>query len=550
MSASSKKKLRNEQNAAKMTERQLQEQKEAKKLKLLTISFTAVLALILVVAITFAGIQFVANSGIREKNAVALTVGDTKLTNAQLNYFFVDAAFEYANTYGMYASLFGLDLTQPLDQQVINTEDGSTWADEFTAAAISNAQATYALCAEAKANGFTLSQESQAEIDNAISTFELYATLYGYSSVDEYVQAYYGRGASVKGFREYSENNALAQEYYNNYANSLTYDEAALRAGEEGKELEFNNYTYNYYYLAASKFLTGGTTDAEGNTTYSAEEKAASVAAAEAAAKALAEAGYTSIEEFDAAIAALEINAELETAPKSSNSTDVAYSGLLAVAKDWITDASRKAGDMDYVEYSTTSTNEDGTEEKTINGYYVLYFTECNDNKFPLINVRHILVAPEGGTYDSSTGNTTYTAEEIAAARVEAEALLKQWQDGKATEDTFASLATELTDDPGSQETGGLYENVYPGQMVTTFNDWCFDSARQVGDTGIVETDYGCHVMYFSGYSDTSYRDFMIENTLMSADTEAWFNALVEACAVTEGNTKYLSRNMVLSTSN
>ena len=51
MSASSKKKLRNELNAAKMTERQLAEQAEAKKLKLMTVSFTAVLALILVVAV-------------------------------------------------------------------------------------------------------------------------------------------------------------------------------------------------------------------------------------------------------------------------------------------------------------------------------------------------------------------------------------------------------------------------------------------------------------------------------------------------------------------
>ena len=35
--------------------------------------------------------------------------------------------------------------------------------------------------------------------------------------------------------------------------------------------------------------------------------------------------------------------------------------------------------------------------------------------------------------------------------------------------------------------------------MVQAFNDWCFDADRQVGDTGIVKTNYGYHIMYFSG---------------------------------------------------
>ena len=51
MSASTKKKLRREQNAAQLTEKQLQEQKEAKKLKKQTLIFTVAIALILVASI-------------------------------------------------------------------------------------------------------------------------------------------------------------------------------------------------------------------------------------------------------------------------------------------------------------------------------------------------------------------------------------------------------------------------------------------------------------------------------------------------------------------
>ena len=547
MSASSKKKLRHEQNAAKMTDRQIAEQKEAKKLKNMTIGFTAVLAVILVVAVVFAVTQFITTSGIREKNTVAATIGDTELSNAQLNYYYVDAVYEFANTYGAYASMFGLDLTKPLNEQVIDEETGKTWADDFLASALSNAQATYALANEAKANGFTLTEDQLAEIDNTISTMEVYAAINGFSNSEDYIQAFYGHGATLESFREYSEMNELAQSYYSHYATSLTYDDAALRSGEEGKEAEFSAYTYNYYYLNVSKFLTGGTTDEEGVVTYSDEEKAAAVAAAEAAAKSLTEAEITSIEDLNAAIAALEINAEAETAPVSTACEGYAYANVTGAAKEWITDSARKPGDVGYVKSATTSTAEDGTETETIQGYYVVYFVEANDNNYPLANVRHILIQPEGGTYDSSTGVTTYTEEELAAATNEAQQLLDQWLAGKASEETFIAMAEEHNDDTGSQETGGLYEDIYPGQMVTNFNDWCFDESRKAGDTAVVTTDYGAHIMFYVGDSETLYRDYLIENSLRSADTAAWYEALIEATVITEADTQYLSRDMVLS---
>ena len=516
MSASSKKKLRNEQNAAKMTERQLQEQKEAKKLKIMTAGFTAVLAVILVVAIVFAAVQFVTTSGIREKNTVAASIGGTELSNAQFNYYYVDAVYEFMNNYGSYVTMFGLDPTKPLDEQVINEETGATWADDFVTSALANAQSTYALVNEAKANGFALTEEQQASIDNAISQMEISAMMQGYASGEDYIKAYYGHGATLDSFREYSEMNTIAQYYYNQYATDLSYDDAALRAAEAGKEAEFSNYSYNYYYLNVSKFLEGGTTAEDGTVTYSDEERAAAVKAAEAAAKALAEAEITSIEEFDAAIAALEISADAESAPVSTAIDNYSYANVTAAAREWITDAKRIPGELGYVENASTTTAEDGTETKTINGYYVIYFLGSNDNNFPLANVRHILVS-EGGTYDATTGQTTYTEEELAAAKEKAEKILEMYKAGNPGEEAFKALALEHNTDPGSKENGGLYEDVYPGQMVTEFNDWCFAEGRKSGDTGIVGSNYGAHVMFYVGDSDIIYRDMLIENSLRSA---------------------------------
>ncbi len=124
-----------------------------------------------------------------------------------------------------------------------------------------------------------------------------------------------------------------------------------------------------------------------------------------------------------------------------------------------------------------------------------------------LVDVRHILVKPaasEGAETDES-GNPVLTVVNWAEARKKAEDLLAGWQAGEADEEAFALLASENSEDPGSVGTGGLYEGVYPGEMVAAFNDWCFDETRQPGDTGIVETEYGYHIMYFSGRQDHAH---------------------------------------------
>ena len=107
------------------------------------------------------------------------------------------------------------------------------------------------------------------------------------------------------------------------------------------------------------------------------------------------------------------------------------------------------------------------------------------DSKF--VDVRHILAKVAD----------TATEEDWKACEEKAQAILDAWLAGDKTEESFAALAEEKTEDPGSQATGGLYQQVYEGQMVPEFNDWCFDASRQYGDYGLVKTDYGYHVMFF-----------------------------------------------------
>ena len=545
MSSSTKKKLRNAQDAEKMTEKQKAEQKEAKKLKIYTAAFVIVLALMVAFAAWTAISKFITHSGIVERNTTALTVNDHKISNAEMNYFFIDAVNNFYNQYGSYASMFGLDVTKPLDEQVTDEEAGTTWADDFLQSAINSAKSVYALVDEAKANGYTLNEEQQAYVDLQMSNMQTYANHYGYS-VGNYLKAVYGNGATEKSLRNYYENTYLAQCYQTDYVDGLTYDDAAIEAESTANYAEYCSYSYNYYFLNVNSFLTGGTTDEEGNTTYSDEEKAAAVDAAEAAAKELAGTAYENADAFDAAIAAMPINADAETPAASTAQEDVAYSKVLSTIRDWVADTARKSGDITYLASTSTSTDDDGNETTTTTGYYVVLFGSANDNEYPLANVRHILVKFQGGTKDGN-GNTTYSDEEKNAAKATAEALLTEWKNGDANEESFAALAGEKSEDPGSSENGGLYEDVYPGQMVANFNDWCFADGRKAGDAGIVESTYGYHVMFYSGDSETTYRDYLVTKALRSTESETWYNNLLDNAAVTEGSMKYLKTDLVLS---
>lgn len=146
--------------------------------------------------------------------------------------------------------------------------------------------------------------------------------------------------------------------------------------------------------------------------------------------------------------------------------------------------------------YAETLTDED------IEAHYdenAEVFEEKGTLKVNNIKVRHILISVEGEVDE----NGEYPAEAWTAAEEKANELYQQWLTNP-TEENFIEMANAHSTDPGSNTNGGLYDDVYPGQTVPTFNDWCFDEARAVGDHGIVETDYGYHIMFFVGQSENA----------------------------------------------
>jgi len=94
-------------------------------------------------------------------------------------------------------------------------------------------------------------------------------------------------------------------------------------------------------------------------------------------------------------------------------------------------------------------------------------------------SVRHILLLTQGKNEQEKT-----------EARKKIEDILAK---AKAGED-FAALAKQFSEDPGSKDNGGFYQDFARGAMVKPFEDAAF--SVPVGQiSGIVETTYGYHIL-------------------------------------------------------
>ena len=553
MSASNKKKLRKELNAAAMTEKQKKEQQEAKKLKVYTLTFAVIM--VLVIAIVVGVVVSPLIDGAIRRGSQAVTIGDHKVSTAELTYFYFDAINEHQQTvYNQYYSQFGeywsimlgFDTAKPLNEQTYDKDSGKTWADYFMDNAIENARDAYALYDDAIAKGHKLTEDEQKDLDSYLNSLELYSTYYGYSSVKSYLRSTYGNGANEDGYKHYYTLCTTASSYMDKYADELEYKDADYRAYEKDKFDNYSTFSYVHYTMKYNSYLGEGKKDASGNTTWTDAEKEAARAALKADMEKVLASEVKDKTSFDTAIQSLEINKTNadgtaiadDKKPKATEVKKQFYENIVlhADAVEWMTETDRKAGDFKAFEVYTYAEHEDPEHEhgddcgcaRTVDGYTIVLFTERNDNTRKMANVRHILVKFTGGTKDEN-GNTTYSDTEKAAAKTEAEKLLKQWQDGKANEESFAELANKESDDQNGKVTnGGLYEDIYPGQMVANFENWCFAEGRKAGDTGIVETEYGYHVMYYSSDDEMSYRDLLIDSDLRNEDTEKWHDSLVE----------------------
>ncbi len=487
---------------------------------------------------------------IQPEENIALTIGKYPISLTELDYYYIDTINNYCRSYQAYLSYL-IDTSCPIDEQLPDNVTKKTWADNFLEMAITQANRNYALYDAAKTAGFELPKEEADALCAMLEGMQGHAESMGFTTTTAYLQSIYGERADEYSYRSYYEICTIANSYFTHYSNDLrnSFTNEDLRAYEAGRKYEFNSYTFASFYLNLDQFKEGGTKTETGNIIYSEHETNAALIKLKEAAETLASPENNTVEKLNAAIKQMEQNLAPElgddfTYSQATENKNILYSRVNTIMLEWIRDESRMPGDITAIPYEVSTLGEDGNEIRTLKGYHIVLFQGINDNTISLTNIRHILVAFQGGT-PSGYGTTIYSTAEKEATKKQAEALLKQWMDGAANEDSFAALANEHSAD-GDGTTGGLYENVYPGQMVKNFNDWCFDESRRPGDTGIVETEYGYHIMYYVSNSDITYRDYMIADEKLSNEIWIWQAGLTEAMTIRKIDTTQIQRHLII----
>ena len=514
MSASTEKKNRRAAREAGTDKKALAAQAEAKKQaqskRRWTAGTIAVVLLIVVVLLLNTSLPYTA--------ATAVTVAGQNYSPAQVSYYFGNSFYTWANQYGSYASLFGLDTSSGiygLDSQTCPMMDEGTWRDYFLMSAEQQLSQTKAMLDYAAANGIALTEEEIADVDANLADTEAYAQLLGYSSFGKFLSSNYGRGVSAKIARDLSLDAALATKVLTQVQDSLEYSAQELEDYYQSLEGSSDLFDFMYYYAAAE---TVETEDEDGETVSQATDE--TLAAAKETAEAILAAYEALVDEagndidyvglFDSAVA------QVVDGATATHPTNYTGSALGAYADFLLGD--RHLGDAEVVENTSAS------------GYYTVVFLAREDNHYPMAQVRHILVMAEA----DEDGN--YTTEALAAAETRAAEILAEWKAGEATEESFAALAEAYSEDGGSNTNGGLYDAVYKGQMVSEFDAFCFEGHRP-GDTAIVygeSSSYaGYHVMYYVGEGE-QYSDYIARTALSNEDLQAWIDEVTAGYEATE----------------
>jgi len=145
------------------------------------------------------------------------------------------------------------------------------------------------------------------------------------------------------------------------------------------------------------------------------------------------------------------------------------------------------------------------------------------------VSARHILIKVDDTTDEAKKAEARKKAETVRERLVKGE--------------DFATVCAETSDDPGSKDNGGLYENFPRGQMVPPFEEAAF--TQKAGEVGpLVETQFGFHIIKVEKHNEAGMADLtevkdrvkgFLENRKKQEAAQAYLKELNDAAKITYG---------------
>ena len=411
-----------------------------------------------------------------EQYGTAMTVGshDISVSEYTLTCMQLYQGLTYTvQYYQNYGYDYGFKLNALPSEQVYDSETGETWADYIAEIARTQLCEVYIMYSEAVKAGTTLGEAEFDELVEYKKSIEDAAKEEGLST-DEYIAKRFGNGITFNIILR----NVCMQQFAQAYQQSKVKEFSDTYTDEKLDEIYNENPNdFNVVCLRGAAFSSAA-----------AEEEATDLVLA-------LKGGQADLGET-----------EQSFYYKTYEDLSTVFNAEVA---DWAFDPARNTGDC---------------ASFPLNAGHLVLSVDRPAFAAHTVDVRHILIM-----------DSTESGEKAPNAKAKADSVFARWQAGGASEGLFVELAGEFNTDPGSKETGGLYENVEPGQMVEEFDRWCFDPKRQPGDGGIVKTSYGYHLMYFVGANtdDLLWKTSYVTKAA-SEDYSAFYSELCKTSAYTQ----------------
>ncbi len=510
-------------------------------------------AAVVVLAILAGSLNFF---GVPQRLIKAVEIDGKAYSMSELSVYYMQmynnvyqTAATYESNYGEGTGkmLTGYDMNLSPAAQTTKDDDGNeiSWDEQFLNQAIEYMAKVKRYYNAAVESGIEMTEKAQKEIDTALDSLSQNRGNYSVSGI---LTLYFGKGVTEKLYRQVLTEQQMVALYQEAKQDELkgNYSKDAVTAEYNKDKTAHDVVSFRWYTIdiksKAEKTSTVGEDESVVTTSTFAEEKEA-VAFIE---KIKSTKNYNEdtfkqavLDRTDKESAEYETYSQDNATLIQKISKEKIKANVSEDAAKWLyeTDANgnyiRQPGDMNYYV---------STDEKSV---YIFYATGVpfQDETVPA-SVRHILVQfpetttakKEAASGEDVTGEAdAKTSDKVKAeCKSEAESILadynkyiKENASGKADEEYFGELASKLTDDKGSASAGGLIENLAnDGQYVPAFEDWVFsegdfkDEKRVAGSTGIIETEYGYHVMYYVGANENPVWYDTILDSLISKDWE------------------------------
>ena len=516
-----------------------------------------VVSVVLCLAILVVSLNFF---GVPQQLVKSVVIDGQAYSMAEVTFYYMQmynqtyqTAYSYDSQYGEGTGkmLTGYDINLAPDDQTKKNEAGETitWDEYFLEQAIESMATVKRYYKVAVDNKIELTDDAKAEIDEYIKSIDQVRNDF---SVSRFLTETYGKGVTERLFRQMLEEQQLVtlyqQQRQEEFKGNYSADQIKAEYGKDKTKYDVVSFRWYTIDITSKAEEISSITGEDESTTvvkskvFKEETQAKAFIEKVKAVKNYNEDTFKKVvletvgeKSKDYETYKADQSTKIEKIDKESLETNVskdAANWLFETGKDG--NYVRQPGDMNYFV---------SADSKDV---YILYATGIPyQDDDVLKTVRHILVKfPETTTAkktETVSGEDTSGAEEATVSdkvknECKSEAVsiydlyknyIKENTSGKADEDYFVELVSKYTDDTGSKNNGGLISDMRnDGQYVAEFEDWAFAEGafageeRVPGSTGLIESEFGYHIMYYSSEHEHPIWYETILDDFVAADWE------------------------------